>query len=541
MAAPVTSTAIRPDTPSDRAAPAPSRRFWWWIAALPLGLILLAGVALFFIDGPLRAYVEDELNRRIPVYTFSIGALDLHPLSFAVDIKDVVVRQKKHPEPPIASVAQIQASIQWSALLRGRLVSDQWIDRPVIHLTRPQAAREVEDSPAKKRSWQEALFAMQQVQLNEVRVTHGDVTYRENATAQPIHITDLSVTVDNIRNVRSKPQQYPSDLHVEAVIFDSGRFQLDGQADFFAEPTMAVNADLTLTDIELAQLLPLTAQHQVHLSKGRLSATGHVEHAPTVQVVQLRTLRLQEVTADFIHSAKTEKKVKKTARKVAHTAGRATNHPTLVLKIDHGKIENSEFGLVNRASNPPYRIFITKTDLELENWSNQLSEGTARVTLNGLLMGSGATRITGAFRPETKSPDFDLSVKIINTQAKSLNPLLRAYGGMDVTTGVFSVYSEITVNEGRARGYLKPLFKDVQAYDPEQDQDKGFLEKIFEKTINLASDVLENTPRGEVATKAEVSGPVENPQASTWEVVVTLFQNAFFDAVLPGLEGKGKK
>ena len=50
--------------------------------------------------------------------------------------------------------------------------------------------------------------------------------------------------------------------------------------------------------------------------------------------------------------------------------------------------------------------------------------------------------------------------------------------------------------------------------------------------------MLKNTPRGEVATKADVSGPVENPQASTWEMVMTLMKNAFFDAVLPGLEGK---
>jgi hypothetical protein len=97
------------------------------------------------------------------------------------------------------------------------------------------------------------------------------------------------------------------------------------------------------------------------------------------------------------------------------------------------------------------------------------------------------------------------------------------------------------VKDGQVKGYLKPLFKDVIAYDPEQDQDKGLLTKIFEKTINVASSVLKNTPRGEVATKAEVSGPVENPQANTWETVMTLFQNAFFDAVLPGLEGQGRK
>ena len=126
------------------------------------------------------------------------------------------------------------------------------------------------------------------------------------------------------------------------------------------------------------------------------------------------------------------------ANPVLKAADQAANHPTLLLWIDHGKIENSEFGFVNQATSPSYRIFISGTEIELENWSNQLSEGTALVKLNGLLMGSGATQIRGAFRPETKSPDFDLSVKILKTQVKSMNQLLRAYGATDVVAGVFS-------------------------------------------------------------------------------------------------------
>ena len=512
-------------------------RLGWWVA-IPVGLLLVIGIALAFIEEPLRSYAERELNQHLPAYTFHIGALDLHPLSLSVDLEDMTVRQKDDPDPPIAALAQWHASLQWSALLRGRLVSVQVLDRPVIHFTRPQVAKEREDSPARRQSWQEALFAMYQVQLNEVRITDGDVTYRENAASKPLHITELNITAENIRNVRSKPHEYPSDIHIEAVVFDRGRFQLDGHADFFAEPTMAVNADLTLTDIELAELLPLTAQHQVHLSHGRLSATGHVEYAPTVQEVRLRTLTVQEVKGDFIHTARAEKKGKETGKKAAQVADQAANHPTLLVRIDHGKIENSEFGVVNQATTPSYRMFISGTDIELENWSNQLSEGTAKVMLNGRLMGSGVAQVTGAFRPETKAPDFDLSIKILKTPAKSLNPVLRAYGGTDVAAGVFSVFSEMTVKQGQVKGYLKPLFKDVTVYDPEQDQDKGLLKKIFEKTINVASSVLKNTPRGEVATKADVSGPVENPQASTWEMVMTLMKNAFFDAVLPGLEGK---
>lgn len=519
--------------------PSMPRGFWWIL--VPVTLVLVIAIAFSFLEEPLRAYAERELNQRLPAYRFQIGALDLHPLSLSIDVKDVTVRQKDHPDPPIAALATWHASIQWSALFSGRLVSDQSIGHPVIHFTRPQAATELESSPERRQSWQEALFAMHQVQVNEVRITHGDVTYRENATAKPLHITELNIQAENIRNVRSKPLEYPSDLHIEAVVFDKGRFQLDGHADFFAEPSMAVNGNLTLSDIEMADLLPLTAQHQVHLSQGRLSATGHVEYAPTVQEVRLRTLILQELKGDFIHTARAETKAKKTSKKVTEAAEQAANHPTLLVRIDQGKIENSELGFVNQSTSPPYRLFISGTDIELENWSNQLSEGTAFIKLNGRLMGNGTTQIRGAFRPERKSPDFDLSVKILQTQVKSLNQLLRAQGGTDVAAGVFSVFSEITVKNGHVTGYLKPLFKDVTAYDPQQDKDKGLLKKIFEKTINVASSVLKNTPRGEVATKADVSGPVENPQASTWEMVMTLLKNAFFEAVLPGLESNVRK
>ena len=127
-------------------------------------------------------------------------------------------------------------------------------------------------------------------------------------TSKPLHLTELNVHAENIRNVRSAPSQYPSHLQIETVVFDKGRFHLDGHADFFAEPFLAVNADVALTDITLGDLLPLTAQHQVHLSQGVLSAEGHVEYAPTVQQVRLTTLNLRDVKGDFVHAAKTQQK-----------------------------------------------------------------------------------------------------------------------------------------------------------------------------------------------------------------------------------------
>lgn len=75
-----------------------------------------------------------------------------------------------------------------------------------------------------------------------------------------------------------------------------------------------------------------------------------------------------------------------------------------------------------------------------------------------------------------------------------------------MVSGVFSIFTEMTVKNGTIDGNLKPLFKDVTAYDPKQDSDKGLLKTIYETIINVASTVLMNTLRGEVATKADLSG-----------------------------------
>ena len=524
--------------PPEPSTPPPGRhRFWWWIVGIVVALLLIIGLAVAFIDEPLRAYAERELNRRVEGYTFHIGKLDFHPIGLSIDLEDVTVIQTDHPDPPIAQLTKWHASVHWRELLSGHLVSDQSIDRPILHLTRPQAAKEAKDDvPADKRGWQEAVYAVYPLQINEFTITNGDITYRENSTSKPLHVGQLNFRATNIRNVRSKPDEYPSDVHLDAVLFDKGRLTLDGRADFLAEPYMGMNADISLKDVELANVLPITAQRQVHLTQGVLSTAGHVEYSPRTQVVRLKDLSLRDVKLDFVHAATTASKEKDTGQKVARAADKVENHPKLLIRIDKGMIDNSEFGFVNKATNPQYRVFLTGTDMYLENWSNQLSEGTAIVRLRGMFMGSGATQLDGAFRPETKSPDFDLNLRIWKTQVKSMNDLLRAHGGMDVVSGVFSVFTQMTVKNGSIDGYLKPLFKDVEAYDPAQDRDKGLLKKIYEKLINAASTVLKNTPRGEVATKADLSGPVDNPQMSTWETVVTLIRNAFFEAVLPGFE-----
>lgn len=71
-------------------------------------------------------------------------------------------------------------------------------------------------------------------------------------------------------------------------------------------------------------------------------------------------------------------------------------------------------------------------------------------------------------------------------------------------------------------------------YDPAQYRDKGLGRRLYEKVAEGGvSKILKNPPRKEVATVASLSGPIENPGASTIEVIVKLLQNAFFKGSCP--------
>jgi hypothetical protein len=517
------------------------RKTLWWLAGSLVIFLVVIALAAAFIDDPLRAYAEREFNRHLQGYTLQIGALHVHPIGLSIDLENARLVQNEHPDPPVADIPTWHASLHWGGLLRGQVVSDHAIDRPILHMTRPQAKKEIRDPELiEKKAWQEIVLALYPLHISLLTIADATITYLDNPKSQPVQITHLNIRAENIRNMRSEERVYPSKVHLDAMLFDSGRMIVDGSADFLSEPQMGLNADVVLEEVKLEELLPLTGRVNLQLRKGVISATGHAEYSPHAKVVELKDLMLEGVHLDYVHAVATKESEKQVAAQTAQAAEKLNNHPEWLVRIDRGKILNSEFGFVNTAARPPYRVFLTDTNIGLANFSNQLSEGTAYVKLTGKFMGSGLTQASGTFRPETRSPDFDLHIRMVHTKMQAFNDVLRAYGNVDAIKGAFSLFTELRVKDGTITGYVKPLFKDVEVYDPAQDRDKGLLQTVFEGVIGGVTDLLKNRPREEVATKVDVSGPVKQPKASTWQIVVHLIQNAFFKAILPGFEKEAK-
>ncbi len=511
--------------------------FLKWLALAVVVLLGLAIAGLVMVNRELPAFIERELNAHVDGYRFTIGQATLSPI-LSLEIRQLTMMQKEHPDPPVAEIPQWRLSIQWRHIFSGVLVSDSLISRPTLHITLPQATQEIRaDVPIHEKGWREAVYSFYPIEINEFRIEDADVTYVDQDPSRPLHFTHLNLLAGNIRNLRSPNDAYPSDLTLDGTIFGSGQIHLKGHANFLADPHAGIDADLVLEQVALEPLLPVTRRYNVQVRGGVLSADGHLEYTAEGETkANLKTLTIEHVRVDYVHTSDTTVKETQVGHAVVKTAKQLQNTPETLIRIDHGNITNSEFGFVNEAAKPPYRVYLSNGALHLENISNHLSEGRGLVTLTGAFMGTGDTVISGTFRPETKSPDFDLTIKIERTQMRAMNDLLRAYGNFDVTAGLFSLYSELRVKHGRVEGYLKPLFRDLKVYDARQDKEKSLFHQLYEGLVGGVATLLENTPRKEVATRTELSGALEHPHTSTWQTVVNLITNAFFKAFLPGFE-----
>jgi hypothetical protein len=518
------------------------RRHWLWFAVPVAVVLVLSVIVAFFIDEPLRRMTEREMNRKMKGYTAHIRKLDFHPIGFAVDFYDVQFIQNANPDPPVMRIERLTASVQWRALVHRKLVADFRVVKPIIYVDKAHFETELKDpTPVKDHGWQDALQAMYPLKINEFRIVDGEATYVETGQARPLQVTKIQAVVRDIRNVRSAEGEYPSPLQLDAVVFDRGQIQVKGQADFLLEPYAGVKGHVEIRDVPLDYFAPVAARANVTVKRGAISGRGDLEYSPKIATVWLEQLRVDGLAADYQYMKVDAAAHKEVVKEGAQAAQNVSNARDVVLHVDDLRVVNANVGFINKNANPEYRVFIEEMNLTLKKFSNQKDEGYGHAILTGRFLGSGATTIDATFRPEKRGPDFALNAKIENTDMRKMNDLLRAHAKFDVASGVFSLFSELRVHDARIDGYVKPLFRDLKVYDKDKDVDKTFGEKVKEKAIDVAAKILKNRPRKEVATKADVSGPLDSPQTNTVQVLVRLVQNAFIKAILPGFEREASR
>ncbi len=532
------------ETPVAVAAAKPNKRSrrWVWLGVIVASLVVAGLIAATMVEEPVRRRMEAELNSQMTGYTVALPKLELHPFAFSLTLRDPVVRQQAHPKPPVMAISALHAGVHWRALLSLRLVADFTFEQPKLHINSKQLAAENSDSVAvEDKGWQDALESIYPLKINQFVVRDGSLTYVDDDPDRPLEITHLNLMTSNIRNIRDPGNTYPSPFILTAAVFGSGGLRADGFANFLAKPQPAARANIELTKLPLERLRPVANNANLHVSAGTLSAQGEVEYAAAHQKAHLRQATIDGLAIDYVHSAATAAAESHRIEKVGDVASDLSGKPTAVIDIDRIDINGATFGFVDEATDPHYRVFVSDAMIDVRDISNQPKAGRGQIDIKGLFMSSGASSLHATFLPRPNNPDVDVKVQIEDTRLKSMNDLFRAQGNFDVVGGTFSFFSELRIVDGEINGYVKPLFKDLDIYDRRQDRADTLPHQVYEGLVGGVALLLENRKNDRVATQATVKGRTDSPGVRTWEVVINLIRNAFFKAIMPGLESAAKK
>ncbi|MGM7282405.1 DUF748 domain-containing protein [Pseudomonas guariconensis] len=208
----------------------------------------------------------------------------------------------------------------------------------------------------------------------------------------------------------------------------------------------------------------------------------------------------------------------------------------LPITLNEVRIENGTLTFRNFNSKPPVDLKATQLDASIRNLTNVRDEkgrrdahfdGTAR------LLGDARVESRATFDPFSDFDDFEFRLRATGIQLRRFNDFASAYGKFDFNAGHGDLVIEAQAEKGRLHGYIKPLLRDVDVFNWQQDvedKDKGFFRSIWEALVGASETVLKNQPKNQFATRVELSGSVHQRNISAFEAFLQILRNGFIQA-----------
>ncbi len=200
------------------------------------------------------------------------------------------------------------------------------------------------------------------------------------------------------------------------------------------------------------------------------------------------------------------------------------------------RVNQGQLSFRNFASDPPVHIYASAINASLYNLTNTEGSEQGRVaTFEGAasFLDHAPMEATANFDPFTNWQDFEVNLRLTGVDLTRLNDFSNAYGNFDFAGGTGDLVLEVEARDSELSGYIKPLLRNVEVFDFEQDvenEDKGFFRGIWEAIVGGSEEVLQNQSKDQFATRVELSGSTRNTEVSPFQAFVAILRNAFVEA-----------
>lgn len=218
------------------------------IAAAIIALLVIIRIVLPFI---VERYVNKTLND-LPGYTGYVEDVDLSLYRGAYRIEGLVLEEEEgNPETPFLHISEIDLSIDWRALFKGKIVGEVVLLRPELFIKTAPESKEAIEEPDREH-WTEVVKSLMPMTINRLEAKEGKLAYLDY-TASPdvtLHIEQMYLLAFNLANVEESGEKLPSTLHVAGTSIGGGKLEGDMKINALKEiPDFDLNMKLTGVDL----------------------------------------------------------------------------------------------------------------------------------------------------------------------------------------------------------------------------------------------------------------------------------------------------
>ena len=227
---------------------------------------------------------------------------------------------------------------------------------------------------------------------------------------------------------------------------------------------------------------------------------------------------------------------KKNSQTGEGTDWRAQLEKLLPITLNEVRISDGKISFRNFNSRPPVNMNATQVNASIYNLTNVVDkEGKRDARFDGkaLLLGHAPLETSATFDPLSDFEDFQFRLRATGIELKRMNDFASAYGKFDFNAGHGDVVIEAQAKKAQLTGYIKPLLKDVDVFNWQQDvenKDKGLFRSIWEAIVGGSETVLKNQGKNQFATRVELSGSVHRQDISAFHAFLQILRNGFVQA-----------
>ena len=211
------------------------------------GLLLLARLALPWIA---QTIINDRLAH-MEGYAGRVLGVDVSLWRGAYTLHDLMIEKiDAHVPAPFVQAAEIDISLEWMALFRGKVVAELIVDHPIVNFVggnTPQTGAGTD--------WRTVVDDLVPITINHLAIHHGEIHYRDFSSRPAVDVVagNLEVEATGLSTVHDDAVPLPAHVTVRGNVQRRGVLRASADLDPWAErPTF--DLDLAMEHLPAPEL-----------------------------------------------------------------------------------------------------------------------------------------------------------------------------------------------------------------------------------------------------------------------------------------------